>query len=98
MRRAHQVDFGDDLRGDDVEAHADNQSAQIIQIDASKHMAVMVLCAVVCGMSMAISTVALMVAWNSQTEARMVEYYLNDPSFRTPEELSAWNKFRQEHQ
>lgn len=31
------------------------------------------------------------------TEARLMQYYLQDPNSRTPEELSAWAKFVHEH-
>lgn len=34
---------------------------------------------------------------DAKKESRLVEYYLMDPHMRTPEELSAWAKFKEEH-
>lgn len=79
------------------DAMADNQSAQVIQIDSGKHVYVVAICAAACGLAIAISIWAAFTARDAATEARMVEYYLLDPHYRTPDELAAWAKFRQEH-
>lgn len=33
----------------------------------------------------------------TETEARMVEYYLQDPSYRPKEEIEAWSRFKREN-
>lgn len=80
------------------EASADNRSAQVIQIDSGKHVYLAAICAAMCGLAVAVSVWSAFTARDAATEARMVEYYLLDPHYRTPDELAAWAKFRQEHQ
>lgn len=82
----------------DYDVTADHQSAQVIQIDSGKHVVLIAICAAICGIALAVSVWAAFEARDAATEARMVEYYLLDPHYRTPEELEAWAKFRQEHQ
>lgn len=55
------------------------------------------ICAAACGLAVAVSVWAAFTARDAATEARMVEYYLLDPHYRTPDELAAWSKFREEH-
>lgn len=80
-----------------VDSVADNRSAQIVQIDSGKHLYIVAICAALCGVSLAVSVWAAFTARDAATEARMVEYYLLDPHYRTPDELTAWAKFRKEN-
>ncbi len=49
-----------------------NRSAQVIQIDSSKHVAAIAICAVVCGVSAALSVWAAVTAQTAATEYRVV--------------------------
>jgi hypothetical protein len=82
----------------DYDVSADHQSAQVIQIDSGKHVYLVAICAAMCGVAVAVSVWAAFAARDAETEARLVEYYLLDPHYRTPDELSAWARFHKEHQ
>lgn len=75
-----------------------DRSAQVIQIDSGKHVAVVGLCAALCAATLVASGYAVHVAHNAETESRLTQYYLLDPHSRTPDELAAWAKFRLEHE
>ena len=60
----------------DMEANSDNQSAQVIQIDSGKHLAVVAVCAALCGIAGALSIWAAYTAVRAEREARMLQYYL----------------------
>lgn len=83
--------------GDDYSPYAERQAAQVIQIDSGKHMVVIAICAAFCGIALAVSVWAAFAARDAETESRLTQYFLQDPASRTPEELSAWSKFRLEH-
>lgn len=80
-----------------VRARNAHRGAQVIQIDSGKHIAIVGFCAALCAATCVFSVWAVHTATRAQTEARLVEYYLQDPNSRTPEELAAWAKFRKEH-
>lgn len=80
------------------EANVDHQSAQVIQIDNGKAIAIAAMCAALCGISMAVSVWAAYTARDAETESRLTQYYLMDPHSRTPDELAAWVKFQTEHE
>lgn len=82
----------------DIDANCDRQSAQVITIDAGKHVAAVAICAAICGMCLAGFFWVEHRASKSEEESRLVEYYLLDPHSRTPDELAAWAKFRREHE
>lgn len=83
---------------DGIDADCSERSAQVIQIDSGKHVAVVALCAAFCGLSVVASVWAAYTARDAATESRLTQYYLMDPHSRTPEELEAWAKFRLEHE
>jgi hypothetical protein len=80
-----------------VVGESGENSAQVIQIDSGKHIAVVALCAAICSATLVLSIWAVHVAGNAETEARMVEYFLQDPNSRTPDELASWAEFRKTH-
>lgn len=84
----------------DVEQTTDSQSSanQSIIIDTGKHVAVVAICAALCGLSVAVSVWSAYTARDAATEARVTQYYLMDPHSRTPDELAAWAKFRLKHE
>lgn len=86
----------DDIPG--IEQRNATRGAQVIQIDSGKHVAVVALCAALCAGSIAASLWAVHVAHNAETESRLTQYYLMDPHSRTPDEMAAWAKFRNEHE
>lgn len=49
-----------------------DRGAQVIQIDSSKHVNAVAVCAIVCGMSVVLALVSAIVAWNAATEYRIV--------------------------
>jgi hypothetical protein len=55
-----------------VHGEQGERSAQVIQIDSSKHVAAVTICAAICGMSVILSFIAAIVAWNSATEYRVL--------------------------
>jgi hypothetical protein len=55
-----------------VHGEQGERSAQVIQIDSSKHVNAVVVCAIVCGMSVVFSLVSAIVAWNAATEYRVL--------------------------
>lgn len=61
------------------EFHAENdgRSAQVIQIENGKQTNTVVICAVLCAICACIAVYALGVAKSSETETRMLEYYVN---------------------
>ena len=75
-----------------------NRSAQVIQIDSGKHVALVGLCAALCGVAVAVSIWAAYTARDAATESRLTQYYLMDPHSRTADELAAWAKFNREHE
>lgn len=81
-----------------LDAVSDNRSAQVIQIDSGKHTAIVGFCAAVCAATLMASLWAVHVAHNAETESRLTQYYLMDPHSRTPEEMAAWARFRNEHE
>jgi hypothetical protein len=75
-----------------------DSASQIIQIDSGKHIAVVALCAALCGLSVALSIWAASTALHAEKRTELANYYLMDPHSRTPEELAAWAKFNKEHE
>lgn len=61
-----------------LEADCDNRSAQVIQIDGGKHLAVVVICSVICGFACAASLFAAYASYKAEREARMLQYYVNE--------------------
>lgn len=57
----------------DVEANNDNRSAQVIQIDSSKHVAAITMCAIICGISLLGCVVFGAVTWNLTIEYSVVK-------------------------
>jgi hypothetical protein len=55
-------------------AHADNRSAQVIQIDSSKHVAAITVCAAICGLSVCAAIWSAYTARDAATEARLAQY------------------------
>lgn len=74
------------------------QGAQVIQIDSGKHVALVAVCAALCGFSCAVSAWSAYQASITAKETRLTQYYLMDPHSRTPEELASWAKFNREHE
>jgi hypothetical protein len=60
----------------DMETTTDNQSASVIQIDSGKHIAVVALCAALCGMSIVLAGWSAYIATKAERETRMQQYYL----------------------
>lgn len=60
----------------DMETHTDNGSASVIQIDSSKHIATVAICAALCGMSVVLAGWSAYVATRAERETRMQQYYL----------------------
>lgn len=83
--------------GGDSTTADQGSSATTIKIDLGKSVSAIALCAAICGATLVASIVACVTAYNAKTEARVVEYYLMDPHYRTPDEMAAWAKFRDEH-
>lgn len=81
-----------------VHGEVRDRSAQVIQIDSGKHVALVGICAAICAATLVASAWAVHVAHNAETESRLTQYYLMDPHSRTPDELAAWGKFRTEHE
>lgn len=90
------------MRTETIDYPIGNQEAdsasQIIQIDSSKHIAVVALCAALCGLSVALSVWASFTAMHAEKRTELTNYYLMDPHSRTPEELASWAKFNHEHE
>lgn len=61
-----------------LNAHNKHRSAQVIQIDSSKHLAVVVICSVICGFAIAASIFASYTSYKAEREARMLQYYVNE--------------------
>ena len=59
-----------------VKADNDNRSAQVIQIDSGKHVAVVALCAALCAGSMVYAMLANTKAEDARMESRMLQYYV----------------------
>jgi hypothetical protein len=57
-----------------VNARADNRSAQVIQIDSSKHVAAVAVCAAICGISVGAAIWSAYTARDAATEARLAQY------------------------
>jgi mannose/fructose/N-acetylgalactosamine-specific phosphotransferase system component IID len=49
-----------------------DRGAQVIQIDSSKHVQAITVCAAICGMSVVFALIAAIVAWNAATEYRVL--------------------------
>lgn len=75
-----------------------DSASQIIQIDSGKHIAVVALCAALCGIAAVFAGWAAYSSAKTEKELRLVQYYLMDPHSRTPDELAAWVKFNREHE
>lgn len=75
-----------------------DRGAQVIQIDSSKHVAAVAICAAICGLAAALAIAALVTAMRAERRADLASYYLMDPHSRTPEELASWAKFNREHE
>ena len=80
-----------------IDADNDNRSAQVITIDSGKHLNVVVTCAVLCTITVVGTFWAWKEAYNASTEVRVMQYYLQDPNSRTPDEMASWAKFVHEH-
>lgn len=59
-----------------IQAENDNRSAQVIQIDSGKHVAVVALCAALCAGSMVYAMLANTKAEEAKMESRMLQYYV----------------------
>ncbi len=81
-----------------INQNADQRSASVIQIDGSKHVAAVAICAAVCGLAAALAMAAMFTASRAERRADLASYYLMDPHSRTPEELASWAKFNREHE
>ncbi len=75
-----------------------DRGAQVIQIDSSKYVNVVAICAAFCGLAVAVSLWAAQTAIHAEKRAELTNYYLMDPHSRTPEELAAWAKFNKERE
>jgi hypothetical protein len=62
----------------DFDATASDRSAQVIQIDASKHIAVVAICAALCAVSACFAVFAFYQSTLAEREARMSSYYVTE--------------------
>lgn len=58
-------------------AENDNRSAQVIQIDSGKHVAVVAICSALCAICAGFAFYAYQVAKVAERESRMLQYYVN---------------------
>lgn len=59
-----------------IQAENDNRSAQVIQIESSRVLPLLVVLSAISGLAVAIAYAALNRARDAETEARMLEYYV----------------------
>jgi hypothetical protein len=85
-------------RSDTHDVRRYSPSSSVITVDSSKHLVLIALCAAFSGIALAFAVTSYYTARDTETELRLVQYYLMDPHSRTPEELAAWAKFNRERE
>lgn len=74
----------------------DRQSASIVNVESSRNLMIVALCAALCGASVVLGVWSAFMASHAEKESRLVEYYLMDPNYRTEDELRAWARFKED--
>lgn len=62
----------------DVEATTSDRSSSVIQIESSRNLSVVAVCAALCGISGALSAWSAYTAIRAERETRMLQYYINE--------------------
>lgn len=60
-----------------IDAEVDNHSAQVIQVESSKLLPLIVILALISGCAISLAVYAMVRATDAVTEARLLEYYVN---------------------